>query len=241
MRGAVVQVNAHIVEIIPDVYQITFRAANAFLILGDELALVDTGYRACAPRIAEFVRTLGRRPEEIRLIILTHNHFDHAGGARDLKMTTGAKMACHAADIINDSGSLPYPQSVQKTLELRPLSSLRSKMGVGPADVDIPLNGGEVLAPLGGLKVIHTPGHTPGSICLLSRQRRLLFAGDTLSNRGQTLRFTRKSVSADPVLQRASIRALAGEDFDGICFGHRLPILHGAKPRLLDLVAKTGD
>ncbi|GAH19098.1 unnamed protein product [marine sediment metagenome] len=68
------------VEIIPNVYQITLRVTNIILIAEEELTLIDTGFRGSAPQIMSFIQRLGRSPEEITLIILTHNHLDHAGG-----------------------------------------------------------------------------------------------------------------------------------------------------------------
>lgn len=230
-----------IVEVIPHVYQITYRSANVLVIAEDSITLVDTGYKAGVPRVADFVHSLGRALEEIGLIVLTHNHFDHVSGVRELKRLTGATVACHGADIIASTGPVPYPESVQKTIELRPFAALRAWLGVGPEDVDIRLEGGEVLSPLGGIRVIHTPGHTPGSICLLSGQHRLLIAGDTLIRHGETLRCNRKSTSTDIPREKESIRALAEEDFDSICLGHGAPVAGGAKDKLVRLVSSMGD
>ena len=67
-------------EIIPNVYQLTTGAANVVVIVEEELTIIDTGLRGSSAKITSFVQHLGRSVEEIGLIIITHNHFDHMGG-----------------------------------------------------------------------------------------------------------------------------------------------------------------
>ena len=190
-------IRENIVQVVPGFYQMTFHASNVFVIVEESMTLIDTGFPATVPRIVEFVKSLHRKPADIKLIVLTHCHPDHAGGVRELKRLTGARVACHRADISGAGAPLPYPRAVQKTLELRPLAGLRSRLGITAGGDRYSAHGGEILEPLGGLKVIHTPGHTPGSICLLSPKHRLLIAGDTLVRHGKTIVAARKPVSVD--------------------------------------------
>jgi len=234
-------IRENILEVIPNVYQMTFRGVNVLVIAEAELTIIDTGFRVSVPKIIDFVRSLGRSPEEISLIIITHNHFDHAGGLGELRKLTRAKVAAHKADIYDVNGQLPYPRLVQKTLQVRPFSALRSFLGVGSRDVDIQLSGGEVLKPLGGLKVIHAPGHTPGSICLLSPQHKLLIVGDTLVKHSQTIHFPHKSASTDRPQAVESVKRLAGLDFEIICFGHGRPLMESARAKLQALAARAED
>jgi glyoxylase-like metal-dependent hydrolase (beta-lactamase superfamily II) len=234
-------IRENILEVIPNVYQMTFRGVNVLVIAEAELTIVDTGFRASVPKIIDFIHSLGRSPEEISLIIITHNHFDHASGLSELRKVTRAKVAIHKADIYDVNGQLPYPQFVQKTLRVRPFSALRSFLGIGSHDVDIQLSGGEVLKPLGGLKVIHVPGHTPGSICLFSPQHKLLIVGDVLLKHGTTIRFPHKSASTDLPQAIKSVERLAGLDFEIICFGHGRPLMENARAKLQALVARAED
>jgi glyoxylase-like metal-dependent hydrolase (beta-lactamase superfamily II) len=234
-------IRENILEVIPNVYQMTFRGVNVLVIAEAEVTIIDTGFRASAPKIIDFVRSLGRSPAEISLIIITHNHFDHVGGLSELKKLTRASVAAHKADIYDVNGRLPYPQFVQKTLHVRPFSALRPFLGIGPRDVDIRLNEGEMLPPLGGLKVIHTPGHTPGSICLLSPQHKLLIVGDVLLRHGTTIRFPHKSASTDLPQAIESAKGLAELDFDIICFGHGRPLMENARTKLQALVTRAED
>jgi hydroxyacylglutathione hydrolase len=84
-------------EILPDLYQITFRYTNMFLAVGKSLSLIDTGFAGSSRHIVDFIQKIGRKPEEIELIILTHNHLDHTGGLEKLRQFTRAKVAAHRA------------------------------------------------------------------------------------------------------------------------------------------------
>lgn len=218
-------------EIIPDVYQLTFRGANVILIVEEELTLIDTGLRGSSPQIITFIHSLGRSPEEIGLIILTHNHLDHMGGLAELKQLTPAKVAIHKEDISHTEVEQKLPLS----------STFRSVFSIKYSDVDIQLAGGEVLKPLGGLEVIHTPGHTPGSISLFCQQNKLLIAGDALRKRRKTLRLPPKMASTDLAQAIDSIERMAQLDFDIICFGHGLPLIEDIHTKLLDLIEKIKD
>ncbi len=227
-------------EIIPNAYQLTIRGTNVILIVEEELTLIDTGIRGSSPQLIDFIHHLGRSPEEISLIILTHNHIDHMGGLAELKQLASSKVAIHKADI----GERKNPPSVDSgyRLPLDQLSStLRSVFSVKFSDIDIQLEGGEVLKPLGGLEVIHTPGHTQGSISLLSRQNKLLFVGDALRKRRNTLYLPPKMASSNPTQALNSIKRIAQLDFEILCFGHGLPLSDDVHTKLQDLIGRNKD
>ena len=228
-------------EIIPNVYQLSIRAVNVFLVVEKELTLIDVGLYGSSAQIADFINQLGRSVEEIGLIIITHNHFDHMGGLAELRELTRAKVAAHGAGILNTDEELPFPggRGVGKLLRFRPFSSLRKHLALKPEDVDILLEGGEVLEPLGGLRVIHTPGHSPGSISFYSPGNRLLIVGDALVRSRRSLRLPHKMVSIDREQAIDSVREMAKLDFDILCFGHGRPLAGDAHAKLLQLLEKT--
>lgn len=225
-------------EIIPRVYQITRRGVNIILIVEEKLTLVDTGYCGSSPKIVSFIHSLGRSVKEISLIIITHNHLDHVGGLPELRKLTPAKVAAHKADI--SEGEVPYPRVVQKLLHIPLLSIFRPLVHAKLSEIDIQLEGGETLSPLGGLKVIPTPGHTPGSISLFSPQEKLLIVGDALNNRYKNIRLPPKFVSTDPPQAIDSIKRIAQLDFDILCFGHGKPLTKDASAKVQDLIKKQG-
>jgi len=126
-----------------------------------DAVIIDPG--GDAERILEAVR---RSKATVRLIINTHGHFDHIGANALVATATGAPLALHERDATLLSGARDHAASFGLTAEPSP-------------PPDILLKGGETLN-AGGLefRVIPLPGHSPGSICLLSGNH--LFSGDAL-------------------------------------------------------------
>jgi len=222
------------------VYQLTTRGVNVTLIVEEELTLIDTGFRGSSAKIADFIRHLGRSVEEISLIIITHNHIDHIGGLAELRELTEAKVVAHQAGIVDPDGEPPYPGGIRRLLRVPFLSGLRRHFMLRPDDVDIQLQGGEVLEPLGGLSVVHTPGHTPGSISLYSPKNKLLIVGDALVKLRKAPQVPHKMISTNIAEAMNSIRKMAQLDFDILCFGHGRPLTGDVRAKLLELVEKIG-
>ena len=226
-------------EIIPGVYQLTTRGANIVAIAEKELTLIDTGFPGSASRIIRFIRRLGRSAEEISLIIITHNHIDHAGGVAELKRLTGARVAAHQGDLAGTTDHIAYPVTVRRLLNMPPFSALGAAFSVNAGEIDIPLSGGESLPPLGGLRVIPTPGHTPGSISLFSDSYRLLFAGDALNNRRRFLRLPPKHASTDLAQAADSVIEMSRLNFDILCLGHGQPLSGNASRHIREMLLRT--
>lgn len=167
-------------KLLKDVYLVAGSAiksdesdANAYFIDGgDKLILVDSGGGNNVGAVkAEIIRA-GFDPNKIDLIINTHCHFDHTGGNWEFRQTTGVKTAIHQSEVA----------AIEKNTELTVAAIYNHHLQ--PCPVDIPLQGNEVInTEKYCLELIHTPGHSPGSICLLVHQddKKILFAGDALS------------------------------------------------------------
>ena len=224
----------------PEIYRIgtRFGAANAFLIVEERLTLIDTGMKGSHRKIERVVTRAGRSLNEITQIILTHCHLDHAGSVAKLKELTGASVAVHEADADYVSKLLSYPQP-----KLKPVAKLYSGImlplfNTSALTPDILLEDGASIDCLGGLKVIHTPGHTPGSICLFSSNKRVLFAGDTVRNAGNNLRLPYKMFTDDWDQAKMSVNKIAGLEVDTIYVGHGKSITQDAVSKLNNVLDK---
>jgi glyoxylase-like metal-dependent hydrolase (beta-lactamase superfamily II) len=218
-----------IIEVVPGVHQLMFAGVNIALIAEEELTLVDTGVPGSLPGILNLIRRLGRSVEEISTVIITHNHFDHIGGLPELRRLTDVRVFAHEAALVGPQAEVPYPQGIRRLLRVPFLSPIRRRFVLESGDIDVQLAGGEMLRPLGGLQVIHTPGHTPCSICLYSPERRLLFVGDAMQRRRRKLQFPAKIVSTDMAQAAESVRKLAELDFEVLVLGHGRPVTRGAR------------
>lgn len=148
------------------------RVANVWLVeTTDGLVVVDTGMTSgVAERVMDLMRELGHQPGELRTIVITHADIDHVGAAAELQRRTGAKVALHELDAPVLAGVTP-PQ--KGGLAMRALYRLLRFRPVAP---DWRLADGDEV---GGLRVMHVPGHTPGSIALV-RSDGVIFSGDAL-------------------------------------------------------------
>lgn len=213
-----------------DVVEIRLARVRAHLVLERELSLIDCGFAGSANRIADAIAAQDRSPDELARVVITHGHPDHAGSARELA-SLGATILIHPADA-------ERLKTTWRDVARRPSRSrLFSAMTPEPPEFR-PIEDGDVLPVLGGLRVVHTPGHTPGSVCLYGARDRILFVGDNLQRRFGRLTFASTLYSDDPVLARRSVWRLTALDVDTIVFGHFAPIEGRAGDELARLVSR---
>ena len=210
-------------EIVSRVYGIGMGYVNAFLIAGDDgLTLVDSGLPRKKDRILRAVAGLGRQPADLKQILITHHHIDHMGSLGDLKEATGAKSYVHPLDSPVVRGDRPQPGPNPASILGKFAGPLMERFGPAPttAAVDVELADGEELAAAGGIRVVHTPGHTPGHLSfLLPREGGVLFAGDAAANVIR-LGLPIGMFTADREQAKESVRKLAALEFEVACFGH---------------------
>ena len=221
-------------QIAAGVHAIQLLRVKAHAILeGDDVSLVDTGYAGSLPRIERSLADLGRTVSKVRRVICTHGHPDHAGGARALA-DLGVEIYIHPTDATNLEIGLG--EAVRRPSRGRFFAAITPRL---PAFT--PIADGDVLPVLGGLEVIHTPGHTPGSVCLYARQLGLLFVGDVLQRRFGRVSSASGLYSDDPATARASLKRLAELDVKTIVFSHYPPLEDNAAATLAALARQGLD
>jgi glyoxylase-like metal-dependent hydrolase (beta-lactamase superfamily II) len=228
-------------EIAPNIHAVPLRNVSAFAITEDGLTLVDAGLAGSRPQLVRGLEALGRTETELERIICTHGHFDHAGGVRELVDAAHAddreiEVRIHPADLAQVALSMREAITAPQGGSRR--GHVLQSMTPHPGDA-VPLEDGEVIPLLGGLEVIHTPGHTPGSVCLFARGPRVLFTGDVLQVRFGKLAFASPIFSHDHAQARASVQRLVDLDVDIIAFSHYRPLREGARDALAALVRQA--
>jgi len=152
------------------VITIPLGRANAFIIRGKRPVIVDTGYPGSAPAILDVLTENGIDPKTVSLILITHGHADHFGSAADLRERTGARVAIHRldAEAVRKGQGPPLSPTGAIGRLLMPMLKRRGPAKAPPVKSDILIEGEMELKKFGiDGKIIHTPGHTPGSVSVI--------------------------------------------------------------------------
>lgn len=203
-------------EVLKNVHLVDGTTANVYLILRDrKVAVIDAGLPGEHEKVLEYLRDLGFAPADVEVVIATHGHHDHIGSLKALKNLTGAKVAAHREEIPYIRGEKSFRWSSE------------------PVEVEISLEDGDEIA---GLVVIHSPGHTPGSIVLYSEELKAVFPGDLVHEENGRLHEIPHRYSMDPEMNRKAIRNVLRLDFEHVLPSHGRPILNEGKLRWKELV-----
>jgi glyoxylase-like metal-dependent hydrolase (beta-lactamase superfamily II) len=216
-------------QVVEGLWQIGLGAVNVFLIDDGELTLIDTGLPKSEDKIVAAIKATGKNVTDLKHIIVTHCHPDHAGSVAALKRMSGARVYMHPVDAaMVRNGQAARPMSPSPGLLRQLMYHLfipKKPTPIEPCVIDQEINDGTELPIAGGLKAIHIPGQCAGQVALLWPRRRLLFAADACANMPT---FGYALCYEDLEDGRRSLRKLAALDFDTAVFGHGGPIKTGA-------------
>lgn len=205
------------------------RGAQSYLYQGsDGTAVIDPGYTGSCRAILDFLARQGLSPRELNWVILTHHHVDHAGAAFALCEATGARLAVHRDDAPYLSAARPRERMTFWGMADWLPPQLASYVVTCAACEPRLLEHGETVA---GLTVVHSPGHTPGSVCLWSATESALFLGDVLNNE-HGLRTPPWTVNHSHPQARIAPQRLNGLQYERAFFGHGSAINEAADKRI---------
>ncbi len=210
-----------VVPLVPGVWRIPLLGdfVNGFAFRDDDgqVTLLDMGVKASGPKVIAALEAIGSSPSEVTRLLLTHAHPDHAGGAAHVAERTGRGFGIHADDAEWARTGTPPPRD--KTMRLGRLLNRFLKQGFPAVPVEEELTDGQVLPVAGGLRVVHTPGHSPGHCAFVHEPTGLLVTGDSIFNvRG--LRWPIKTFCTDFRMTTQTAHLLGELDYDLAAFTH---------------------
>lgn len=186
-------------KIVEDVYKVV-SGGNVYVILGSEPIVIDTGdavdSRAIMSAVGKIVPL-----EDVKKVLLTHMHYDHAG---NVAIFPNAEVYADAAEIEN------YRKSPKDFFF----------HGIAKEGDDILRNAKPLPTEISGLKVLKVPGHTRGSVAFLDEKRKLLFSGDTIFGNGVGRTDFPNSLPDEMNASVAELVELVKEDKLLLCSGH---------------------
>jgi len=191
---------------------------KAFLLYDDNsTVLVDAGFTAAdGVLIREALAGIGRKPSNLAMCIVTHHHLDHVGGLKELLTDASFPVVSHpaAADDVFATCDVKVSQTVKD---------------------------GERIDLAGGIKIVHMPGHTPGSIAVYHEPSGSLMAGDAIFSAGEWLIVSPDYLCEDPDSARASVKHLIDLDLqiNRVLVAHGDDVYSGVPDQMSKILMKS--
>ncbi|TGE33295.1 MBL fold metallo-hydrolase [Desulfosporosinus sp. Sb-LF] len=218
------------------------------LIWDDEtIILLDAGMPSQLPEIRKVMDQVGAPFSKLNKVILTHQDLDHMSGLSEI-----LRLSDHKVEVLAHKEERPYiqgekpliklnPEQMAKRLESLPEEKRKQMEKVFKAslklkfNVDSTIDDGEVLPYCGGITVIHTPGHTPGHICLYLNQSKTLITGDALNVIDGQMVGPKPEYAADINTAKRSLMKLIQYDIQTVICYHGGVYNDKVNQRLLEL------
>ena len=217
-----------------------FINSFAFTDSDGSVTLVDCGLKRAPARIVAGLAHIGKHPYDVTRIILTHAHPDHAGGARGMLNATGlAGVESHEADAAYLRQGSP-PRRDTSTTSGRVFERL-PQSGFSAIPVATELKDGDIIPVAGGMRVVHTPGHTPGHVSLLHASSGVLVTGDSIFNIASRRTWPLAGFCTSYAQSKATAARLADLEYGIAAFTHGPEIRDRARDRIRDFLRTKSD
>lgn len=215
----------------------------------DSLILIDTGFPGLFNKIYEAIEKEGLEFSKLNTIIFTHQDIDHIGNTYDIlkKVSGGIKTFSHEEEkaYINGEKTPVKLAKFESNLENLPdnmkvaYKMLKAGFQKNKVNIDETFVDGQELPYCGGITVIHTPGHTPGHICLYFKQWKILVAGDVFRVNDGILLRGKEDFNFDNELNMKSIQKLIKYDIETVICYHGGIYNDNVNKRIAELVNES--
>jgi glyoxylase-like metal-dependent hydrolase (beta-lactamase superfamily II) len=228
-----------VMPITENVFQLTLPIVNVFLVIHSAgLILIDCGPKGSSDLIFQGIEKIGKKPEDLRFIILTHAHHDHAGGLAAILKVVNVPVYTSALCAEMIKKGIAFRPTSNVLAFLLKLFTLNSKLNlqflyIQPVKSTVKIvNEGDCVPDEKGLQVINAPGHCAEQIALFYPiKEALLFAADTAGNEKQlkpAFAYQSKKIN------QHTLRKLTTFSFEIAVFGHGKPIIKSGFVKMAD-------
>ena len=231
------------IEIAKNLYRLPtlgpFINSYAFVNVDSSVTLVDCGLKGSSKRLIKDLASIGKHPKDVTNIVFTHAHDDHVGGAASMIMNCEVKnVMMHEDDsYLPPTGKTPPKDDSRLSGKIMKILPVR---GYEPFQITKRLKDGEIIETAGGLKVIHTPGHTAGHISLLHLESETLITGDSIFNMTSRMTWALSGFCVNYKQSQDTAKKFLDLDFKNACFTHGPEIRDSGKSRIKQFLSKKG-
>ncbi|HEX2997533.1 MAG TPA: MBL fold metallo-hydrolase [Anaerolineales bacterium] len=215
-------------KITDNVFVVPNVVANTYILVDtDGLTLIDAGLPGSTKKILGYIAGLGKSPQDVKRIVITHSDLDHIGSLAALQKATGARTYASQIEAEAIAKGTPSREIKRSGFSLRGIlfPLLAPFFKATPFQVHEIVAEGQVL---GGLQVLETPGHTPGHISLFAPSIGVLFCGDSMVAEAKGLLGSRPGITWDEARARSSERKQAALGARIVCSGHGPVVMDAA-------------
>ena len=232
------------IELAPNVFRLptmgSFINSFAFIDGDGSVTLVDCGLKWAPARIVAALAVIGKHPRDVTRIVLTHAHPDHAGGAAAMVDSTGlGGVEAHEADVDHLLAGASPPRDVTTTSGR--IFARMPDSGFQQVAVAHVLHDGDVIPVAGGIRVVHTPGHTPGHVSLLHDRSAVLITGDSIFNMAARCTWPMAAFCTNFEQSKRTAAVLADFEYSVAAFTHGPEIRGNAREQIRSFLRKRAD